>query len=261
MLNNDKYSNKWYFVNMDTFTAEIIKTLELLAFKRKESDMREKDLWGKVSDVLPEIVIYEDDLEALEMSRFSLAFYLDYLEKQRYIFVENLYDPSKFSSENYFDEDILADKVMRLRIFTVIISDSIFKVLENYKRGITPDEPVKWLAFDERKSILSVGGFKVEIARQDKQTNEHKILKNIFIDHKDNLADDFYYAEIAKEEFGVSEEEYTNAPDGWKRYHVACKSINEKIREATDNKIKLFLMFNATISGKVRINPEYITIP
>ena len=61
-------------------------------------------------------------------------------------------------------------------------------------------------------------------------------------------------------EFGEDEKLYTKDKDNWKRYHSACKAINEKVREATDNKIKQFLIFNSTITGKVRINPEYLRV-
>ncbi|MFA5830392.1 MAG: hypothetical protein WC878_01025 [Candidatus Paceibacterota bacterium] len=248
---------------MDIFTQEIIKTLELLVFKLKDYVSNEKFMlqyYGQNNDEPPEILIYEDDLKPIEMTRYTLAFYLTYLEKQRYLIIGSVYDPNEINYEDIDADDVLNGE-LRKKLFSVNFNANISDLLEGYKKGIPPKETNKRLAFDEEKSILSVSGFKVEIARQDKITNEHKILKNIFINHKDNLGDDFYYAEIAKEEFGVSEDEYIKSADGWKRYHSACKSINEKVREATDNKIKGFLMFNATKAGKVRINREYLTVP
>jgi len=249
---------------MDIYTQEITKTLELLVYKIKDYISNEKYIdqyTGQGNDdEPPEIYIYEDDLQPLDMTRYTLAFYLDRLEKDRYIMLGWVYDPNEFDYENIDSDDIINNE-LRKKLFRVMVSGSISDLLESYKKGVPLKNKSKKIIFDEDKSILSIGGVNVEIARQDKITNEHKILKNIFIDHKDNLSEDFYYAEISKEEFGVSEEEYTKLKDGWKRFHVACKSINEKVRKASDNKIRGFLIFNSTISGKVRINPEYLTIP
>jgi hypothetical protein len=245
---------------MDTFDQEIIKTLELLAYKLKGYEMTSKYL-DSYKDEPPTLQIYNEDIETLGMNRYGFCAALEYLEQKRCIIIDALTDPTHFDpSTDNFDENNTKNGVIQIPLFNLIVADSIFKVLERYKRGTEPKEIIKIPIFDEDESVLRIGQHEIKIARQDKVTNEHKILKNIFIDHEDNLEDDFYYAEIAKEEFGENKELYTKDKDNWKRYHSACKAINEKVREATDNKIKQFLIFNSTIIGKVRINPEYLRI-
>ncbi len=245
---------------MDNFDQEIIKTLELLVFKLKEFEISARYLHTS-EDEPPTIDIYGEDIEPLNMNRYGFCSALEYLEQKGCIIIETVRDPAKFDPNvDDFDVDNTVNGVIRIPIFYVIVADSIYKVLERYKRGIEPKEIIRTPEFNEAESILRIGEHEIKIARQDKVTNEHKILKNIFIDHEDNLKDEFYYAEIAREEFGENKELYTKDKDNWKRYHSACKAINEKVREATDNKIKQFLIFNSTISGKVRINPEYLRV-
>lgn len=110
--------------------------------------------------------------------------------------------------------------------------------------------------FDEKKSILYVKGRKIKITKQDKITNAHKILKYIFIDNKDNLNDDFYYSEIAEDEFG--ELEYNKDEKAWKKYHDSCKYINKVVEEKTKKQIKKFLIHNTGSRGRVKINKKYI---
>lgn len=110
--------------------------------------------------------------------------------------------------------------------------------------------------FDEPKSILYIKGQKIIISKHDKITNAHKILKHIFITNKDNITDDFFYAEIATDEFG--EMNYTDDEQGWEKYRVACRDLKKKIIEQTDGKIKDFLIFNTGKQGRIKINQKYL---
>lgn len=110
--------------------------------------------------------------------------------------------------------------------------------------------------FDDEKSILYVKGEKVIINLQDKITNAHKVLHHIFITNKGNLKDDFYFAEIAEDEF--QELDYKANPDNWKRYRRTCEYINDKIEEQTKNSIKDFMIFNSGRKAKVKVNQKYI---
>ena len=110
--------------------------------------------------------------------------------------------------------------------------------------------------FDEAKSLLFVKGEKVEINIQEKTTNAHKILRYIFITNKDNPKDDFYFSEIAEDEF--EELDYKDKQNGWKTYHRACEYVNDKIREQTQNQISDFLIFNTGQKGKTKINSKYL---
>jgi len=110
--------------------------------------------------------------------------------------------------------------------------------------------------FDEKRSILYIKGEKIPINLQDKTTNAHKILKYIFITNKENLKDDFFYSEIAFNEF--EDLEYKQDKKSWERYFIACRTIKQKILENTINKVDNFLIFNTGQKGRVKINFEYI---
>lgn len=110
--------------------------------------------------------------------------------------------------------------------------------------------------FDDKKSILYIKGKQVLINRQDKITNAHKLLCHIFITNKDNINEDFYYAEIAEDEFG--ELEYSSKRNGWKRYHRACEYVNGKVHEQTDGDIENFLVYNTGKKGRVKVNKKYL---
>ena len=108
--------------------------------------------------------------------------------------------------------------------------------------------------FDDKKGVLYVRGMSVEINKQNKITNAHKILRHIFITNKDNLEDDFFYAEIAEDEF--HELDYKNRKNNWRKYLRACEDINEKVKNQ-DKEIKHFLKFNSGSKGKVKLNKKY----
>jgi hypothetical protein len=110
--------------------------------------------------------------------------------------------------------------------------------------------------FDEKRSILYVKGEEIIINNQDKITNAHKILRHIFITNKDNLKDDFFYSEMAFDEF--EDMEYKQDKDGWRKYFIACRDINLKIQKQTKNKISDFLNFNYGKRAKVKINEAYL---
>ncbi len=141
--------------------------------------------------------------------------------------------------------------IIRLRIIAFLKKKGYLDVLEviKPKKNTIENKPY----FDEVKSILYLRGFKIPIAIQDKITNAHKILNYIFITNKDNLGDDFYYAEIAEKEF--NEPDYKNK---WRMFHTACQDIQDKIRISTHNAIEDFLDFNSSKRGRVKINPKYL---
>jgi hypothetical protein len=112
------------------------------------------------------------------------------------------------------------------------------------------------LSFDEKKSQLNFMGYRIQIARQDEPTVAHGILNHIFNNSDQELTDQFFFSEIADAEFG--DLEYTKKPNAWKRYYIACKDIQEKIRTGTPEKIDDFLQFNTGQKAKVLINPKYL---
>ncbi len=118
------------------------------------------------------------------------------------------------------------------------------------------DEKENETYFDEEKSLLFIKGQKIIISKHDKITNAHKILKHIFITNKDNLTDDFFFAEIAMDEFG--EMNYKDNDQGWEKYRVICRFIKEKIIKQTNGKIKDFIIYNTGKQGRVKLNKKYL---
>lgn len=118
------------------------------------------------------------------------------------------------------------------------------------------DERENETYFDEKRKELSIKGEKVVVSKHDKITNMEKMLHHIFVTNKNNIGDDFYYAEIAEDEFG--ELDYKADPDGWQKYRVACRELQYKIKEQTDGKVKDFLVFNTGKQGRVKVNKKYL---
>ena len=146
-----------------------------------------------------------------------------------------------------------SDKMLELS-FTVVNSN-IFDKLDR-EAFLTKKNADKKTRFDEVKSILYIKGHKILINIQDKTTNAHKILRHIFVTNKANASDDFYYSEIAEDEFG--ELEYKTRKNNWRKYHFACEDVNNKVKKQTKDKIENFLVFNTGRKGKVKINKIYI---
>ncbi len=136
-----------------------------------------------------------------------------------------------------------------------VINSNVFDQLDQ-KCFLCKEKEDKKTWFDNDKSILYIKGQKIYINKQEKTTNAHKILKYIFIDNKNNLSDDFFYSEIAEDEFG--ELEYKERINNWKKYNRACQYINDKIREQSNNSIIDFLIYNTGSKGKVRIRKKYL---
>jgi len=136
-----------------------------------------------------------------------------------------------------------------------IINSNVFDQLDQ-KTFLSGDKDEGKTWFDEKKSVLYIKGQKIYINKQDRMTNAHKVLKYIFITNKSNLTDDFFFSEIAEDEFG--ELEYKARKNNWKKYNRACEYINNKVMEQTNNEISNFLTYSTGSKGKVKINKKYL---
>ena len=142
-----------------------------------------------------------------------------------------------------------------LELSVKVVNSNVFDRLD--EEGFLNDKKLEGKTyFDSKRSILYIKGQKVLINIQDKITNTHKILKYIFIDNKKNIEDDFFYSEIAEDEF--EDTKYRNNKKAWQTYHVACRDINLKITKQTNNKITEFLIYNTGKTGKVKVNKKYL---
>lgn len=139
----------------------------------------------------------------------------------------------------------LSFKVINSEIFERLDKDCFFNC----------DEEDNKTYFDDKRSILYLRGLRIRINKQSRIINSHKILHHIFITNKKNLDDDFYYAEIAQEEF--HELDYSSQKNNWKKYNRACEDINKKIKKQNKD-ISDFLIFNTGSTGMVKINQKYL---
>lgn len=147
-------------------------------------------------------------------------------------------------SKSYSKEMLeLSFKVVNSEVFERLDQECFFSLDKNENKTY----------FDEEKSILHIKGKKVIISKQDKITNAHKILNHIFVTNKDNLKDDFFYSEIAEEEFG--DFDYKLDKNNWKKYHNTCLELNRKINDATN--IENFFKFNTGQKGRIKLNSKY----
>lgn len=159
---------------------------------------------------------------------------------------EEYEDLCRLFSKPYSDDMLeLSFKVINSKVFEKISHEDFIEEDENEK-----------IHFDEKRSVLHVKGMRVKISKQDKITNAHKILKYILVSNNDNLEDDFYYSEIAFDEFG--DLEYSKDPKAWERYHDACKYINKIVQDQTDGKVEDLLIYNTGKQGRVRLNKKFI---
>lgn len=129
-------------------------------------------------------------------------------------------------------------------------------VSELLTRDYLESQPTKKLYFDNKNSILVINGENIKINKQIKATKEHKLLCYLFDENKNTIGEKINYYDIA--EFAFADREFGENPNDFNRYISIFNQINLKIEEATDNRIKKFLQFNATNNGYVHINDEYI---
>lgn len=135
--------------------------------------------------------------------------------------------------------------------------DKVFKkVIPFLKVEKTETENPKVKFYDEEKRVLHIGNYEISIAKNEGNNNAHEIMAYIFIDNKDSLKDKLYYAEIAEKRF---EADYNRRNKyAYQPYSGTCKRINQIIKDATDSKIKDFLILNYSTLGHIEINPKYL---
>lgn len=140
-----------------------------------------------------------------------------------------------------------------LKLSFKVVNSNVFDKLdqESFINGQKENDKLK---FDEKKSVLYIGDKKVKINKQGNKTNGHKILKYIFVDNKDNLKDDFFYSEMAEDEF--EDHDYKSKKKGWQKYHNACMEVNDKVEGQAG--IKKFLICTTGRKGKAKINSDFL---
>jgi len=145
--------------------------------------------------------------------------------------------------------------------YQMYLNKTYRNILPFIKEGVnesieTPLENLKYKSFDEDSSILTIGQLEIPIAKNKGNNKMHEIMMYLFIDHKEDLTKEFFYADIADERFGT---EY-NSKDkyAFKPYSTACDGINNKIKDATNGKIVDFLQPNYSKLGFVTINQKYL---
>jgi hypothetical protein len=113
--------------------------------------------------------------------------------------------------------------------------------------------------FNEENATLTIGTYSIQIDQKNKKTLAHNILslfKNDFqkeIDYPDIFEDvEGMNMSIKKHKDRYYEKHY------YLKIYLACKDIQEKIQKKTEFKIKDFLIFNSSQTGRVKINKKYL---
>lgn len=142
------------------------------------------------------------------------------------------------------------------RICFKMVAGCLLEKIETDYLLANKKEKSKKTWFDDKRSILYLKDFKIMIAKKDKETNSHKVLKYIFKDNKDNLKDNFFYSEIAEDVF--EDLDYKDNRNNWRPYYDCCLEINNKVLKGTKKTVENFLIFNSGKTGCLKINPEYL---
>lgn len=237
---------------MDNFNQEIIKVLELLAYKHKQFEIKIKDgnWFNGIFDENGEqasFSIYEDDLEPIGMNRYGFCSVLQHLEKDESISVEYVHDPNTFNMENIEIKDIEND-IARIPLFSITVPDTIYGTLRYYKDGGKSQKIIGKPKFDSEKSILIVNDKEVKIKQKNDKPNSHYVLEYVF-ENKEGLIVQSFYTDIIAEKFEGDDLK-------WRSLYRACNDINKKVSEQAN--VGKFLIIKSGISGYVQINPDYL---
>lgn len=106
------------------------------------------------------------------------------------------------------------------------------------------------LSYDSTNYILHLNKIKIKIGKQNRPTNETKLLKYLF---EQRLGDQISYGMILENSY-----EDFDGDDRWTRCYTAVLGINEKIQRETNYKINDFLERTTGKNGYVEINQEYL---
>ena len=131
-----------------------------------------------------------------------------------------------------------------------IFNQKVFEAI-NQEFFVSDNDEAKKISFDDKRSILNLYGEKIIITKRNNTTVQDVILKYMFIKNPEALGEEFFYSEIAQDEY--KDETYN-----WRKYHVACTEIQRKIKEQTQNNLDNFLLFDTGKSGKISLNQKCI---
>ena len=106
----------------------------------------------------------------------------------------------------------------------------------------------KNLTYDENKGIFYFDDMPINIKLQDRETNQSKIMKYIFIDNKKILNSDFFYGDMAE---NFEDDRDIEKSKNWSKYRTALKELNLKICDD-------FFLYNSSNQGHTKINSKYL---
>ena len=118
------------------------------------------------------------------------------------------------------------------------------------------DDDLLFKKYDETTRSLHIGKYIIPIAKNKGNNNMHEVMAYIFIDNKDDISEEFSYAEMAEDRFGAKynpRDKYAHQP-----YSGACKRINDKIQFETNGKIRDFLIYSTSKVGGFSVNEKYL---
>jgi hypothetical protein len=229
-----------------TQSEKLQKVLEVLISKLYLNESED--------DYDPEIYIRDIDIKHAGMTFHTFNTCLNYLSKLKVFEIAYASQPFEVPNNvdfgNYIEENLTPPELERPDLrFKLYIFGNPWKVYDELNKNV-PFENIstEGLAFDEGRSILSVNGLGVKIARQSNKSIDHFILKYIF---ENDPKEVYTYVDLRSAQVYDNDVEETT-------YLNACKNLNKKIKESTDGKIEKFLIFGNSADGSVQINPIYL---
>ena len=227
-----------------------------------KSDKLRSVLQKVINDIPTQITLFtEREVALCEADLFESKIELINNEWIHYVVLTNMFYAIKDFTEAsaprraYINEEIQKGFVLpysreQFELSLKAFNKKLFHAID-VEMLVNSSNAQKIITFDEQRSLLSIYGEKVEIAQRNKITVGHTILNYIFIKNSDNLDDDFFYKEIAEDEY--SDEDYN-----WRKYHVACCEIKKKIKEQANKSLDDLLLFDTGRRGKISLNKKYL---
>lgn len=237
---------------MDRFDQEIIKTLELLVYKLKVRENSKKYWEELIEDEPPTVSIHDEDLEPLNMNRYGLCSILEHLENKGYIIISSIIDPAKFNPDTYpIDDSDIINGVLWIPIFTVTISDSISKVLEQVDGTSLESQQRLCEEYAKRENINVLQVF-IERGESAKTTDRTEFIKAInFCTTKKNKVAYFIVYKIDR--FSRNQTDYAIVKQKLKNAGTEIRSISEKIDDTPSGKLmEIMLSGFAEFDNNVR---------
>lgn len=158
-----------------------------------------------------------------------------------------------FTIKNPADgKDVIMDNATYVGMAMFLINKHLIDLIDA-ENLVANDKTAHVLSFDKNKSELNFYGVKIEITIKGEESTKHYILEAIF--DNENLGDEVYFKDIAKDYLGILD---YNIINGWYKFRTACDNLNSAVDNSTNHKAKQFIIYHSGLKGRCKINPKYL---